>query len=156
LTLFTNSVIIKSMKKLNKKNYKRIDGRVNKCEWTYLAGIIDGEGSISCPEYKTLYLAIVNTDRKLIDWLLETLGGTVFTTKHQGTRWKDGYRWSLFGLDAQRILRKVEPYLIIKKERARLALQLPINRKGVGLSLEDKEKRGEIVNKLKALNRRGK
>ena len=80
---------------MNRYPYTRKEYTV--AQLAYLAGIIDGEGSIyignfSCnkktkvPYYQT-NIQVTNTDKTLIDWLFDIFGGLVTTrTKKQMPR----------------------------------------------------------------------
>jgi hypothetical protein len=94
----------------------------------YLAGIIDGEGSIYIYEkinkgkYIRRYagIQVSSTDPKLIAWLQEKFPGTTYTQMppypHQ---WKESYTWRLTkAKEVYLLLKKLLPYLIIKKEKA--------------------------------------
>lgn len=133
---------------------------MQKDELLYFAGIVDGEGCICIfrtktdkIEYKALCLAIVNTDKRLIDWLVKTFNGKFNTVYPKIEKQRTRYQWSLFGSKAQEILVKVEPYLKLKGEQARLALQFPVGKPGVRLTSEVISKRNEIGGKVKALNK---
>lgn len=96
-------------------------------ELAYLAGIIDGEGcftiEISPPTtYRkgTLYtcrLTITNTDERLLDWLTKKIGGTIFTRKLIEGR-KQCYSWRIYATIIDKIVPKLIPYLICKKDEA--------------------------------------
>jgi hypothetical protein len=77
-------------------------------EWAYLAGIIDGEGSIALVQRKAgttwraergkycysrpdnsyqCYVTISNTDEKMVDWIAYTFQGSIwFTRRREGNR----------------------------------------------------------------------
>lgn len=83
-------------------------------QWAYLAGIIDGEGTI-------------HTDRPLVDWALATFPESTVGTRLRGGKWKDCYqvRWSRSAVLAEMIPRLL-PYLIVKREKAeKLLAELP-------------------------------
>ena len=95
----------------------------------YLAGVIDGEGCIGvyrdAGTYK-LVLTIVSTS---VDWLIDLRSrwhglGHIHIDKRpvQGNH-KVSAQWTLNRADTQKILRKVLPYLGIKRSQAELALQ---------------------------------
>lgn len=96
----------------------------------YLAGIIDGEGylSIACTitvEHKTYsirpILEVGNTDRRIVEFCKSLLGSNIrVSTKN---RQKPYYRLSLQGKQLEHLLQKLLPYLISKKEVAKLILQ---------------------------------
>lgn len=97
---------------------------------SYLAGIIDGEGSI-CVElqrangkqrkhdYYTLRLSIVNTNKELMDWLVKTFEGNYYAqTKYEGK--KQCYTYRLFGTKLLNVILACLPYFIIKRPQAEL------------------------------------
>ena len=94
----------------------------------YLAGIVDGEGSICIkrqdaqynPQFKLL-LRVMNTSRDLIDHLQGIFGGHVHQMK-QVTREKTLYELWWAGYDAKPLLELLVPYLVIKKEQAELGI----------------------------------
>jgi hypothetical protein len=105
---------------------------MNKYELAYLAGIIDGEGcftiEINPPtSYRkgTLYtcrLTITNTDVRLLKWLTEKVGGTIFTRKLIQGR-KQCYSWRCYATILDYIIPKIIPYLICKKDEAEVILK---------------------------------
>lgn len=98
----------------------------------YLAGLIDGEGTIvrySVRGIRRAKVAIYNSDEKMIQWIHSTFGGRTQTipprsNAHITARLPER-QW---GVDSYRnvwaILTAVEPFLITKKERAREAILL--------------------------------
>lgn len=98
----------------------------------YIAGILDGEGSIFLrkdpPGRGGLAPTtdITNTDRRLIDWLLKELGGH-YQTKTRTPKeknWKTCYYWRTQNtLDIHNLLKAVLPYLIIKRKNAEKVFQ---------------------------------
>lgn len=126
--------------------------------WSYLAGIIDGEGTISL--YSTidnrtngvcygLHIQIANVNETLMKWLVKFFGG-----RYQ-IRWQIGkqgrhfcYHWAVTGSkNRETVLLGVLPYLIIKREQALLALEF--------VRMKDEKnppKRKLLMDKCKALN----
>ena len=97
-----------------------------------LAAFIDGEGSIFIIKQKRknrfsatyrVGLNVTNTSIKLMDWLKSTFGGNDYIHENPAKKWKTVYEWRSNGIDAYRILSKVEKYLIIKPEQAKIALE---------------------------------
>ena len=89
----------------------------------YVAGIVDGEGSITITTNATRrtfvsFIYVSNTDVRLMDWLRTTFGGSVYKMKSQGDNCKAGYRWALFGKKAGKFIKQIRPYLKIKYEQA--------------------------------------
>lgn len=104
----------------------------------WLAGIIDGEGTIGCYFYheKTgqsprYGIWIINTDKRIIDMTSEIfrqLGATkVFTAEkvYKKNLWSKNRMWYVQvnrKLDVKLILEAITPYLVSKQEQAQLIL----------------------------------
>jgi len=118
---------------------KPIEGKfiahLTEAEKGYLAGIIDGEGCImlarrkpkgkSDPVY-AVYVGIGNTSTKLLEWLNEKLPGRSYVQSVSKSRigTKPGYSWIISGnRQCIAFLEEIEPYLIIKKEQAKLLIE---------------------------------
>ena len=124
----------------------------------YIAGIVDGEGSISIAHskhknngkrYYSLRIDVVNTDRKLIDYMADvTDTGYTYCYESRKNEWKNIHSWVTTRKSAEEFLREILPYLVIKKERAELALEFRKHSRKV-------EKQEQFFEKMKALNKRG-
>ena len=99
---------------------------------TWLAALIDGEGCISI-SYQTPYhkpirayphLTISNGSRKLIEkcFQLTRIGGINAHKPQKGNI--PIYNWNTTGSRVSSVLIQVYPYLIVKKEQAKVALYL--------------------------------
>ena len=98
----------------------------------YVAGLFDGEGCISSqcmwvvgkyikhPRIN-LQLTITNQDRNCLDFVCEEFGGRVdFKDKNRNRC----YSWRLIGKRPMKaFIKAIYPYLIVKKEQAKLALE---------------------------------
>lgn len=83
-------------------------------ELGYLAGLIDGEGSITVRRDQATLL-IYNTDQRLLSWLQEHVGGNVGAPDRRGrvTCWA----WQIAGAnDVRAVLTAVRPLLTAKAE----------------------------------------
>jgi hypothetical protein len=101
--------------------------------YSYLAGIIDGEGTIrigfsnkdSRGNPTKLYYAAVSvgmTDYRIIKLLADTFGSKVREERVPGRKLM--YRWGTSGNKAvPKILEKVMPYLIVKRRQAELVME---------------------------------
>ena len=144
---------------------------ISKTDAAFMAGIMDGEGhfSISCGGYYTPYfdkvrqvtrppyrnyglrIGCANTHKRLINWVLEHIGGTYVVHRHKSADWKICYKWQLYGAKAQEeFILCLLPYLVLKREQANILLQF-IRLDGV----ENPSKREELYRKVLLLNRRG-
>lgn len=134
-----------------------------KTKLAYLAGIIDGEGTINCQYFKArkeyrLRLYVVNTDKKLIDWLHNNFGGYVYLAKRHKLNhpnWKDKYEWIYVpSKDDKDLIKSLIPYLVIKKEQMVLFHKFlkTKNKSGQRLSENQKLIRIECYTEIRRLN----
>jgi len=96
----------------------------------YLAGLIDGEGSITLSHHHTWWqikVRIFNTSPELMNFLKETFGGIVYTQKQLNKAikaTKTYYVWEVKGKrNVKALLEAVIPFLVIKKKQAQEALE---------------------------------
>lgn len=97
---------------------------------SYIAGIIDGEGSIYItkrPQRKEIgmrspyYRAgveVKNTDERMINFLLTHLGGHKSIQLRKTNRQRNVYTWALVDKRVGKVLKELYPYLVCKKEQA--------------------------------------
>lgn len=98
----------------------------NRDDHIYVAGIVDGEGCIGMDKHRnwstfTPYVMVGNTDPTLIEWLLDTFGGTCYVIQ-QRKNWKPSFRWELTGYAFIPFLQTIRPYLKLKGRQADLIL----------------------------------
>ncbi len=144
----------------------------------YMAGIIDGEGTISIfrsfnsskgkryPCY-CARLNVYNSDERLMLWLKDNFGGSFRIVKRKEerdtSRWKPAYIWEIGRLAAVDVIKAVLPYLVIKQAQANLFLEFrktveasSQNVYGVsGLPANVIAIREEIMEQIHQLNRKG-
>ena len=137
-------------------------------ELGYLAGLLDGEGSIyiSCRNeggYKNYFarFQIVNTNFDVMHWIKNKFGGLLFVRERSKTnpRWKDSMEWFTNVKELDSLLPLLIPYLIIKKPHALIMQEFrkTFTGKAGGKRTSPKLRtvRAEYYDKLKKLNRRG-
>ncbi len=93
----------------------------------YVAGVIEGDGSISICQNKgsyNLHLIITNGNLRLLDWVHSTIGGVIQTklTQHQMGSAQQ-YQWKLRQGDVGEFCAAILPYLIGKRKQAELAIE---------------------------------
>ena len=100
-------------------------------EKSYIAGIIDGEGSIMLQkfhsnEFHAPCVSIASTSLELLMWIKETIQkGTIISKKNYNPEvHKDCYSYVLKRNDAIYIIKEIYPYLIIESKRKRAELIL--------------------------------
>jgi hypothetical protein len=114
----------------------------------YLAGYLDGDGSICGTYIRGHNISIATTDFVVVKWLMANYGGR-FTSQQRHTNHKLIYKWYVSGSkNKQRLLLDVMPHLILKKDRAKMLLEI--------LRLREKDLNGSdsaTVYKISELNR---
>lgn len=151
---------------------------LSEIEKAYIAGIIDGEGSISFVRsgskrthgrYIYPYIRVANTDIILIDWLKLKIecGYSGYKNWPKKDKRKPVYHISWACSDAIKILKEITPYLVIKKIRAELVMGIYEKSKqarkeaggyfGNGHKLPDwlVQERERVFSQLKEMNARG-
>lgn len=131
----------------------------------YAAGIVDGEGSIAVwrATNRTYQadVSITNTYLPLLEAFHVQYGGKPPRVANKWTtrpNWKVLYRWNLPGQTALAFLKSIEPHLIVKREQAILTIEFLENLspgRGGKLSPDQWTRRDQIVDRMKALNTRG-
>lgn len=134
----------------------------------YLAGIIDGEGTIAIDKKKhkggrngqkyygyEIVFSAPNTSYELISWLKKNFGGNITTYKPEGRR--PYWRWQLANKQKiKELLKGMRPYLIVKGKQADLALEYSVRcnylfgRRGVPLWLNKRREGYHLA--MKALH----
>jgi len=121
----------------------------------YAAGAIDGEGCIGLHRTGNksrpsvgLRLSVFNTDPRLPYRMQDLFGGNVYVSKRPLGH-KPLHEWVLLSAKAADVLKKVYPYLVIKKEQADIALDFAkiIGKRGPQKS-EIMEKREDFKKKM--------
>ncbi len=110
-------------------------------DWAYLAGLIDGEGSIRIEGGPTTRrfagtptVTLTNTSTKMIDWAFDKFGGHLYKKKNRSC-------WDIYWLGKAviPILEGVYPYLTAKKDQADIvfAYRKLVRRSGNGSIASD-------------------
>lgn len=97
----------------------------------YLAGMIDGDGYISIvrsvrggKEYFGAQIGIAGTRPEPHNLAASIWGGVVSRYKPANPKHRDQFQWSRQGAAAAEAIKAIEPFLLIKKDHAALALEL--------------------------------
>ena len=102
-------------------------GMLNKQQISYIAGFFDGEGSIYMLHNKKtnqifLCVNLTNTNKKVLDWINKNLGGKLSLSKDKRAKIQL-YRLRWYSQNALSILKVLKPYLQIKKNKCKLAIE---------------------------------
>jgi hypothetical protein len=99
---------------------------MNAWEAAYIAGIIDGEGSIILTklhenEHRRPCISIASTDKELLTYVQSIIGGAINNKKnYKPDRHKDSFTLNIKNkVRVLSILRQISPYLRVDKKRNR-------------------------------------
>lgn len=104
-----------------------VKGNLPEVDLARMAAFVDGEGCIGISgKSMTVRLAVTNTDFRLMTWILERFGGTVYTMSDRHRVEKGNkvcYRWQISSMAAAEVIAIIRPYLIMKYDRADVAIE---------------------------------
>jgi hypothetical protein len=99
--------------------------------YAHLAGLVDGDGCIMAYVAQTegqkwyrVHLSVNSVDKKVINHLVKMFGGS--RNKRTRPHYKQGFIWEwklILKQSVKNLLEQITPYLVIKKQQARLAAQ---------------------------------
>jgi len=141
----------------------------------YIAGLVDGEGCITIykrknghfpkagkPWYYQPVVTIGNTDKRMLDFVVDRCKGWITKPKPQRSHWKQSYCWFISGEAMRSFLRDIIPYLVIKRKQVEIILSFPnyIDRgwggkTSVGRSQQELEKQTNLWTEMRRLNSQG-
>jgi hypothetical protein len=138
-------------------------------ELAYMAGMVDGEGSISIHPTRgrvkgTMYdrfetsLHVYNSNVSVLDWIKARFGGFIYSVKRYNPREKPGFSWKVGHATASLVLTNILPYLIIKRRQAEILIEYQSTRKRCGsngVPIDVLTHREVLVSELRILNKRG-
>ncbi len=143
---------------------------MNKLKIAYFAGLFDGEGSISIvhqrsprkdnPEHRIhrLYAGIAMTDKSAIQEFYKAFNksGCFDERPTNSKNAKTLYRVITFGRQALFVLETLYPFLITKKDRAKIGIEFQKKLMKIGHnSFADRKWQNEYCDKIRFLNHKG-
>jgi len=149
--------------RINLERLEKIKGMTD-LEAAYLAGIIDGEGTLILAHRRRNelrgwesiepHISISNTDVGLMKYLSQLLGIPFYAIKEKRSRrWKQSFAISISAFaEIEALLSRVLPFLIIKRRRAEIMLQL-VRRRLSRLPYTDDDRK--LLKEFRRINRRG-
>ena len=124
----------------------------------YLAGVIDGEGSIFLFKRSggsAMRITVANTNRDLLEWCLLTTGvGNIVLKATSNPKHKQSGMWLCNSQAAASVLEQLADYLIIKKEQARMAIDFQ-HKLHVPVEKAQRDWQHQWRERMKSLNLRG-
>ena len=146
-------------------------------DYIYLAGIIDGEGTMgiyrntdrrrrSHSYYYRHNLKVANSCKDLIYWIKGTFGGSIIVYQPRYFQSQISYCWSSNKRqDTIEVLENILPYLKVKRRQAEIVLDFMKSRESINWYPEHEIRKLEVVirnkqyreyyNEIKKLNSRG-
>jgi hypothetical protein len=136
----------------------------------YLAGIIDGEGSIMLwksnidPKRRgqfNLRVNVSSTDKCLMEWLFNNFGGHFYEmnapSRKAKPHWKQQYIWEVSRPHMLNFLKSIYDFLVIKKERCKIAIEFreTFAKRERNLTEDTFNIRFKLYEQIKHLNSRG-
>lgn len=137
----------------------------------YIAGYVDGEGCITLskkkdPEMRLGYcfrphVHVANTHHKslLIMQRWTGLGNLCHVREETDRNRKERWQWQMWSQQARQLLESILPFLIVKKERAKILLEFMrrCRRQPGKMGLSKREQQFQVRTNLriKTLNRKG-
>jgi len=119
-------------------------------EATWLAALIDGEGSFHMNGYTSIRCRIQMLNNPIIIKCLQiTRCGTVWSSIQKGKR---VWIWAVSPTYGKSIIEQISPYLIEKKEQAEIFIKWPVVSKGCRVPDYILKERAGLVSRLRYLN----
>lgn len=149
--------------RINSERLQKIQD-MTELEVAYLAGIIDGEGTLTLAHRRRNeergweniepHLSISNTDPNLMQYLSQLLGAPFYAAREKRNhKWKQSLIISISAfVELEALLSRVIPYLVVKRRRAEIMLAL-VRRRLARLPYTDEDR--QMVREFRQLNRRG-
>lgn len=135
---------------------------LNLVKKAYIAGIIDGEGTITLSrkhvnETPSPVVSISNCNLELLTWIKKSVGnGIIQTKKAAKINHSTGYEFRLKGNKAIEFLKEIKRFLRIKRIHAELIIsdyKLVTPRNGK-YSQDQLRRKSKLVEKIRKLNQR--
>lgn len=143
----------------------RASKMLSETDKAYLAGLVDGEGSIVieyCNNRRNtkLRMNVTNSHIGTLQELKNLFGGYLYVRQDKRINHKPIGQLGFTAKQAREILVAIYPYLKIKREQANLALQfaetlLPPHNNGRRLTEDELSFRASLKNQISKLNKRG-
>lgn len=145
----------------------------NEIELAYMAGIVDGEGSIgivgSFAKYRvasgekkyqrySVRVTVYNTKVELLEWIKQRFGGSWTPVSRKNYAHAPYYAWYVGHTKAAELANLLMPYLVIKRKQAEIIVKFAetfSHRHARGTPKNILEMRDGMRSEMTELNRRG-
>lgn len=112
----------------------------------YMAGIVDGEGTITVDGEARPRIIVANSSVVLMEWIAETFGGRLHRQRTRSPKHKPVMVWYMGAEQSVALCRLLMPYLKIKRRQAEIVL-------AVGEATV--YQRAIFTSEMRSINRRG-
>ena len=130
-------------------------------EKAYIAGIIDGEGTVSLikhhrNETPAPLVSVANNKLELLQWIKKRVGGTIINKRKNKPYHDNSYAWSLRFDSALNFLKLIKKYLILKLPQTELILKnyKAVTKRSGKYTLEALNNKMKLVTRIRELNQR--
>lgn len=127
----------------------------------YLAGIIDGEGTVTLMKHHKNethipFVGIANNNLALLKWIKSLAGGNICSKKKRLPHHNDSYVLNIRQDRALRFLGEIKQYLIVKRRQAELitAKYKSVTHRAGKYTPEMLAKKAALVAEIRRLNQR--
>lgn len=130
-------------------------------EKAYLAGIVDGEGTVTLMKHHKNetpipFVSVANNNYELLSWIKALAGGNICAKKKRLPHHNNSYVLNIRHDRALRFLNEIKKYLIIKRQQAKLITTeyKSVTHRAGRYTPELLAKKYELVAKIRQLNQR--
>jgi hypothetical protein len=108
----------------------RLLDKPDRVDLAYIAGLVDGEGSIGAPasyhnrDNFRIYVSLTMCDREPLDFTAAVLGGRVYQLARRTRHDRAIFEWRLWCQHAAEALESILPFMVLKRQRAVDAIEL--------------------------------
>lgn len=134
---------------------------MKEAEKAYLAGIVDGEGTVTLTKHHrnetpTPSVSVANNSLELLEWIKSLAGGTIVSKRKRKAHHNNSYAWTIRMDKAIELLKEIKQYLIVKKPQADLIIQKykSVTHRAGKYTPEMLEKKMRLVAAIRKLNKR--
>lgn len=134
---------------------------MDEVEKAYLAGIVDGEGTVTLMKHHKNethipFVGIANNNLRLLQWIKSIVGGNICSKKKRLPHHNNSYVLNIRQDRALRFINDIKKYLIIKKPQAELITEQykAVTHRAGKYTPEMLLKKNELVAKIRRLNQR--
>ena len=109
---------------MSKALLTRLKNGLSETTLAYVAGVIEGDGTISLSGLADVTVAVTNGNLRLLEWLERSIGGYIVEKSSLSQIGRSPqFQWKVRHSDGARFCRLILPYLVGKKRQAELVVE---------------------------------